>query len=68
MPERAPVAPVQLTVHSILNFPCEIVLNFLGCNPKAFVKVLHCSNFYVEFRTVVLLFVSKHEPFVSSTL
>ena len=29
---------------------------------------MHCSNIYVEFRTVVLFYPNKPEPFVSSTL
>jgi hypothetical protein len=54
MPERAPVAPVQLTVHSIFR---DSFFNFYKSTDedrKAFAKVLHRSNFYVEFRTVVL--------------
>jgi hypothetical protein len=55
MPERVPLAPVQLTVHSMFDstFASDFE-NFPGCDRKAFAKVLHCSNFSVEFRTIVL--------------
>jgi hypothetical protein len=45
MPERAPVAPVQLTVHSILGDSFFNFKKFTDADRKAFAKVLHCSIF-----------------------